>query len=115
MWKHNSKGENQIGDYEYYVYDDPKMNPLQLTSNPKQGESSTKTLNNSEMEADGARKVNEKDEYKKHLFNQLTKSQVLKLYKNQEIDFEMFDYHVEEFLEYAKDKQLAVIIENQQK
>ena len=22
MWKHSSKGQNSIGDYEYYVYDE---------------------------------------------------------------------------------------------
>jgi len=103
MWKHNSKGENQIGDYEYYVYDDPKMNPLQLTSGQKQSDSSKQTLS-SEMESDGEKKLNEKDVYKKHLFSQLTKAQVKKLYKNYKIDFEMFDYHIEEFLDYAKDR-----------
>jgi len=24
MWKHKSSGENQLGDYDYYVYDDPR-------------------------------------------------------------------------------------------
>ena len=103
MWKHNSKGENQIGDYDYYVYDDPKMNPIQVTSSPKPLASSEKSLA-SEIEADGERKVNEKEEYKKLLFNQLTKTQIRKLYENYKIDFEMFDYDIEEFLEYAKNR-----------
>ena len=25
MWKHKSTGENQLGDYDYYVYDDPRL------------------------------------------------------------------------------------------
>ena len=24
MWKHKSSGENQLGDYDYYLYDDPR-------------------------------------------------------------------------------------------
>ena len=24
MWKHKSTGENQLGDYDYYLYDDPR-------------------------------------------------------------------------------------------
>ena len=24
MWKHKSNGENQLGDYDYYLYEDPR-------------------------------------------------------------------------------------------
>jgi len=102
MWKHNSKAENQIGDYDYYVYDDPKMNPIQMTKSPKSAARASASSLADEIEADGDRKVNEKEEYKKHLFNQLTKAQVRKLYKNYKVDFDMFDYNIDEFLEYAK-------------
>ena len=27
MWKHNSKGLNSIGDYDYYVYEEEWRNP----------------------------------------------------------------------------------------
>eukprot|EP00090_Calanus_glacialis_P034886 TRINITY_DN5916_c0_g1_i1.p1 TRINITY_DN5916_c0_g1~~TRINITY_DN5916_c0_g1_i1.p1 ORF type:complete len:411 (-),score=111.14 TRINITY_DN5916_c0_g1_i1:141-1373(-) len=101
MWKHNSKAENQIGDYDYYVYDDPKMNPIQMTKVQTPSESPTSNLA-SEMEADSERKVSEKEEYKKLLFSQLTKGQVQKLYENYKVDFDMFDYNIAEFLEYAK-------------
>jgi len=99
MWKHNSKAENQIGDYDYYVYEDPKMNPIQITKAPR---SSGSNLAN-EIENDKDRKVNEKDEYKRELFSQLTKKQVRKLYENYKVDFDMFDYNIDRFLEYAKD------------
>jgi len=102
MWKHNSKAENKIGDYDYYVYDDPKMNPIQMTKSPKSAARASASSLADEIEADGDRKVNEKEEYKKHLFNQLTKAQVRKLYKNYKVDFDMFDYDIDEFLEYAK-------------
>merc|ERR1711934_1088361 len=44
-----------------------------------------------------------KVEYKRSLFGQLTKAQVVALYKNYKIDFDMFGYNVTEFLEYAQD------------
>ena len=25
MWKHKSSGENQLGDYDYYHYEDPRL------------------------------------------------------------------------------------------
>ena len=28
MWKHKSNGENQLGDYDYYVYEDPRCQQL---------------------------------------------------------------------------------------
>jgi len=100
MWKHNSKAENQIGDYDYYVYEDPRMNPIQITKSPKSDFSS---LLATEIESDGERKVNEKEKYKKDLFNQLTKKQIKKLYKNYKVDFDMFGYDINQFLEYAKE------------
>ena len=30
MWKHNSKGLNSIGDYDYYVYEEEWRNPRNL-------------------------------------------------------------------------------------
>merc|ERR1712080_588419 len=43
-----------------------------------------------------------KVEYKRALFGQLTKRQVLALYKNYKIDFDIFGHNVTEFLEYAQ-------------
>ena len=90
MWKHNSKAENQIGDYDYYVYDDPRMNPLQITKSKKSDISNLVT----EIEADSERKVNEKENHKKELFKQLTRKQIRKLYKNYKVDFDMFGYEI---------------------
>jgi len=95
MWKHNSLGANQIGDYDYYLYEEPYRNPKKFSS----GE----FLNNvsSEEHSDKERKGNDKLEYKKSLFSQLSKEQVLQLYENYRIDFEMFGYTVDEFLNFA--------------
>jgi len=104
MWKHNSKGENQIGDYDYYVYEDPRMNPVKLNSvSPSLSESSTKGIV-SAQEEDDEHKVNEKEKYKKLLFGQLSQSQVRKLYENYKVDFDMFDYSIDKFIQYAQNK-----------
>jgi len=34
MWKHNSKAGNSIGDYDYYIYDEPYRNPKNLVTKP---------------------------------------------------------------------------------
>ena len=40
----------------------------------------------------------------KDYFSQLTKAQVLELYHKFRIDHEMFDYSIEPYLSYARDK-----------
>ena len=30
MWKHNSKGVNSIGDYDYYLYEEEWRNPRKM-------------------------------------------------------------------------------------
>ena len=32
MWKHNSKGLNSIGDYDYYLYEEEWRNPLNMNN-----------------------------------------------------------------------------------
>jgi len=98
MWKHKSTGENQLGDYDYYLYDDPRRNPLPEFS---------KSLKGSEKDEEKKEEVktasDSKVDYKRALFGQLTKTQVLALYKNYKVDFDMFGYNVTEFLDYAQD------------
>lgn len=98
MWKHKSTGENQLGDYDYYVYDDPRKNPL-----PEFRESRKSPTKDEEEQKQAKLGTESKVDYKKSLFGQLTKSQVRALYKNYKIDFDMFGYNVTEFLEYAQD------------
>jgi len=109
MWKHNSKGANQIGDYEYYVYDDPSRNPLNLsipekTAASEHGEESLDSQGDlvDQMEADKGLVVDEREMYKRQLFGQLSKRQIKNLYNNYIIDFDMFGYDIEKFLSYAK-------------
>jgi len=98
MWKHKSTGENQLGDYDYYVYDDPRKNPL-----PEFRESRKSPKKDEEEQKQAKLGTESKVDYKKSLFGQLTKSQVRALYKNYKIDFDMFGYNVTEFLGYAQD------------
>jgi len=53
-----------------------------------------------EIVADEDRKKEEKFQYKKSLFGQLSRQQVENLHKNYIVDFEMFGYDIEEFLGY---------------
>merc|ERR1712203_1347529 len=91
-------GENQLGDYDYYVYDDPRKNPL-----PEFRESMKSSKKDEEEQKQAKLGTESKVDYKKSLFGQLTKSQVRALYKNYKIDFDMFGYNIKEFLGYAKD------------
>jgi len=106
MWKHNSKGLNSIGDYDYYVYEEEWRNPRNLklddpvSEQQRPAETSEDTLA-AESVAEEDRKKAEKVEYKKRLFGQLSRGQVLHLYTNYKVDFEMFGYDAEEFLTYA--------------
>ena len=52
------------------------------------------------MVADEDKKKEEKFQYKKSLFGQLSRHQVENLYQNYKVDFEMFGYDIEEFLGY---------------
>ena len=100
-------GANQIGDYDYYIYDDPRRNPLNLVSG------STKTAPPSdppatidlveEIELDKDRIVDERKKTKMGLFGQLTKDQVKQLYRNYVIDFDLFGYDINEFVKYARE------------
>merc|ERR1712098_476931 len=105
MWKHNRRGANQIGDYDYYLYDEPYRNPRKfsnLTEDSIKRDSKHSDKIVAEMQLDEERKIDEKIEYKKSLFSQLTWNQVKRLYENYKVDFEMFDYDIEEFLQYAQ-------------
>ena len=97
MWKHSSKDRNSIGDYDYYLYDEEWRNPRNIDTGH---ETSENTLA-AEMVSDEVRKKQEKLEYKKNLFGQLTREEVEHLYDNYRVDFEMFGYDAEEFLNYA--------------
>jgi len=101
MWKHNSKGLNSIGDYDYYVYEEEYKNPLNFQAEvmTKQPETSEDTLA-AEMVNDEERKKMEKIQYKKSLFKQLSKKEIKHLYENYKVDFEMFGYNIDEFLSY---------------
>jgi len=101
MWKHKSSGENQLGDYDYYVYDDPRRNPLPELSLQLGGVRST-TEKGEEEEDMVPEDKEDKAQYKKSLFGQLSKVQVRKLYRNYKTDFDMFGYNITEFLIYAK-------------
>jgi len=102
MWKHKSNGENQLGDYDYYLYEDPRKNPLpQFRKSVKGSEKDEERKEEAEEEEEA--KSNTKVDYKRSLFGQLTKTQVLALYKNYKIDFDMFGYDVAEFLDYAQE------------
>jgi len=96
MWKHKSSGENQLGDYDYYIYDDPRMNPLKMT------DSHQKEKEQSQAIEDEKRGRVEKQEEKHRLIGQLSTEQVNKLYRNYKTDFDMFGYNTEEFLRYAR-------------
>ena len=52
------------------------------------------------MVADEDKKKEEKFQYKKSLFGQLSRHQVENLFQNYKVDFEMFGYDIEEFLGY---------------
>jgi len=99
MWKHKSSGENQLGDYDYYLYDDPRRNPLPEFSKSLGGSGKDEEK---EKKAEAKTSSDSKVDYKRALFGQLTEAQVLALYKNYKIDFDMFGYNVTEFLEYAQ-------------
>ena len=104
MWKHSSKDKNSIGDYDYYLYEEEWRNPrnLQLsTEDPSKSETSENTLQ-AEMVNDEERCKAEKREYKRSLFSQLTREEVEELYQNYIVDFQMFNYGIEEFLDYAQ-------------
>ena len=70
-----------------------------LISASRHEETSEDTLA-AEMVADEDKKKEEKFQYKKSLFGQLSRHQVENLYQNYKIDFEMFGYDIEEFLGY---------------
>ena len=93
---------NNIGDYDYYVYEEEYKNPLNLQDEvlTKQPETSEDTLA-AEMVSDSERKKMEKIQYKKSLFSQLKKKEIKHLYENYKVDFEMFDYNIDEFLSYS--------------
>ena len=70
-----------------------------LISASRNEETSEDTLA-AEMVADEDRKKEEKFQYKKSLFGQLSRHQVENLFQNYKVDFEMFGYDIEEFLGY---------------
>ena len=70
-----------------------------LISASRHEETSEDTLA-AEMVADEDKKKEEKSQYKKSLFGQLSRHQVENLYQNYKVDFEMFGYDIEEFLGY---------------
>ena len=70
-----------------------------LISASRHEETSEDTLA-AEMVADEDKKKEEKFQYKKSLFGQLSRHQVENLYQNYKVDFEMFGYDLEEFLGY---------------
>jgi len=43
----------------------------------------------------------EKEETSKRYFSQLTKEEVTRLYEKYQLDFELFDYKVDDYLKYA--------------
>lgn len=43
----------------------------------------------------------EKEETSKRYFSQLTKQEVKRLYEKYQLDFELFDYKVDDYLKYA--------------
>jgi len=100
MWKHNSQSANQIGDYDYYLYEEEWRNPKHFAKKESTGTDSAKISRQLEMDVE--KRVDEKIEYKRTLFKQLTKSEIKSLYNNYKIDFEMFDYNIDDFLRYAK-------------
>ena len=103
MWKHNSKAGNSIGDYDYYLYDEPYKNPLKFeTETVIRPEETSEDTAAADMIDDEQKKANDKEEYKRMLFSQLTRKQVLNLYENYKVDFEMFGYDIDEFLSFAK-------------
>ena len=63
-----------------------------------------------ESVAEEDRKKAEKVEYKKRLFGQLSRGQVLHLYTNYKVDFDMFGYNAEEFLAYASSEWLDIFL-----
>ena len=95
-------GLNSIGDYDYYVYEEEYKNPLnlQVEALTEQPETSEDTLA-ADMVSDSERKKMEKIQYKKSLFSQLSKKEIKHLYENYKVDFEMFDYNIDEFLSYS--------------
>ena len=102
MWKHNSKGLNSIGEYDYYLYEEEWRNPVKMNREPvtETRETSEDTLA-AEMVSEEERRRSEKSDYKRSLFSQLSRQEVQHLHDNYEIDFEMFGYDIQEFLEYA--------------
>lgn len=96
MWKHKSSGENQLGDYDYYLYEDPRRNPIRMAD--KLSESKEQSA----AREDERRGKEEKEEYKHSLIGQLTREQVKALYRNYKTDFDMFGYDTQEFLRYAQ-------------
>jgi len=103
MWKHDGQSANQIGDYDYYIYEEEYRNPKHFAKNnsPESSETNTTDILEQQMKLDGKRKVIEKFEYKKSLFSQLSESDVKRLYENYKVDFEMFDYNISEFLKFT--------------
>ena len=80
-----------------------------LTEQQRPAETSEDTLA-AESVAEEDRKKAEKVEYKKRLFGQLSRGQVLHLYTNYKVDFEMFGYDAEEFLAYASSEWLDIFL-----
>ena len=54
------------------------------------------------MVNDEERRKAEKAEYKRSLFSQLTRAEVEQLHQNYIVDFQMFGYDIDQFLDYAQ-------------
>ena len=90
-----------------YIWSVEPVDPVSEQQRP--AETSEDTLA-AESVAEEDRKKAEKVEYKKRLFGQLSRGQVLHLYTNYKVDFEMFGYNAEEFLAYASSEWLDIFL-----